>query len=215
MPWFAKGGSRNFRIHVLPRYAGKKTYYLEIGVFRGDGLEWMLEHVLTHPRSRAWAVDPWLPLRLAPTKRKPFRSAQAMEDNYKQTVDRCKSYGRKAKIHRGMSSVWLRQCKLPPHWFDVIYLDGDHYALPFLDDLVLTWPLLKVGGMLLIDDYRTKREKERQVKSVVDCVMQPVFGPYIEQFADNMQVGYVKTGDIQLTTSATNKSKPYFGIQTK
>lgn len=42
---------------------------------------------------------------------------------------------------------------LTPESFDVIYVDGDHHAFAALRDIVMSWGLLRPGGVLLIDDY--------------------------------------------------------------
>jgi hypothetical protein len=207
MPWFNRGGARPFNKHVLP-LAGQKLHYLEIGVFDGDGLVWMLKNVLTHPRSRAWAVDPWLPLL-------PWRDAEEMEGHYQRTWRACRPYGKKVKLHRQMSSVFLRQHNIPPHWFDVVYIDGDHNAIPCLDDLVLTWPLLKVGGIMIIDDYKLNHPADYMVKAVVDGVMDAIYGPYVEELFHGYQVAYRKTGDVELTASPDDDSPYYVGIQTR
>ncbi len=38
--------------------------------------------------------------------------------------------------------------------FDLIYIDGSHSTNDVMADVVLSWGLLKVGGMLIMDDYR-------------------------------------------------------------
>jgi predicted O-methyltransferase YrrM len=38
--------------------------------------------------------------------------------------------------------------------FDVIYIDGSHRHDDILVDSLLTWPLLRVGGLMMFDDYR-------------------------------------------------------------
>ena len=40
--------------------------------------------------------------------------------------------------------------------FDFIYIDGSHTAYDVLQDAVLTHPLLKVGGVLIFDDFGWK-----------------------------------------------------------
>jgi len=40
--------------------------------------------------------------------------------------------------------------------FDLIYIDGDHNAKAVLEDMVLSWRLLKIGGIMLVDDYELK-----------------------------------------------------------
>ena len=37
--------------------------------------------------------------------------------------------------------------------FDLVYIDGSHYAHDVLSDAVLSFPLLKVGGHMIFDDY--------------------------------------------------------------
>lgn len=37
--------------------------------------------------------------------------------------------------------------------FDMIYIDGGHDAVAVLQDAVFAWPLLKIGGLLIFDDY--------------------------------------------------------------
>jgi hypothetical protein len=40
--------------------------------------------------------------------------------------------------------------------FDFIYIDGDHNAKAVLEDMILSWRLLKIGGIMLVDDYELK-----------------------------------------------------------
>jgi predicted O-methyltransferase YrrM len=42
---------------------------------------------------------------------------------------------------------------LAPESFDLVYVDGDHHAFAALRDIVMSWGLLRPGGVLLIDDY--------------------------------------------------------------
>jgi len=37
--------------------------------------------------------------------------------------------------------------------FDCIYIDADHRAAGVLEDAVLSWRLLKGGGIMILDDY--------------------------------------------------------------
>ncbi len=38
--------------------------------------------------------------------------------------------------------------------FDVVYIDGSHHHDDILVDSLLSWPLLKPGGLMMWDDYR-------------------------------------------------------------
>jgi Methyltransferase domain len=109
--------------------------YLEIGVFEGESLLWMLENILTDPSSKASAVDI-------------FDSAY-----YKTFLENLKTGGfaKKVKVIKGYSQLKLRE--LPLNSFDVIYIDGSHVAVDVLIDAVLSWDLLKAGGIMIFDDY--------------------------------------------------------------
>jgi hypothetical protein len=42
---------------------------------------------------------------------------------------------------------------LAPESFDIIYINGSHRAADVLGDAVLSWELLKPGGIMIFDDY--------------------------------------------------------------
>jgi predicted O-methyltransferase YrrM len=110
--------------------------YLEIGVFEGRSVIWMLENVLTDPSSRATAVDVF------------------MEKDYEQTFDaniQASGAGERVTKLVGPSQQHLRT--LEPNTFDIIYVDGSHTADDVLADAVLGWPLLREGGVMIFDDY--------------------------------------------------------------
>lgn len=110
--------------------------YLEIGVFEGRSLIWMLENVLTDATARATVID-------------------VFEDSYKDTyLHNIKESGLSGKVTTltGFSQVVLR--KLPLESFDVIYVDGSHTKDDVLEDAVLSWRLLKKDGLMIFDDYQ-------------------------------------------------------------
>jgi predicted O-methyltransferase YrrM len=43
---------------------------------------------------------------------------------------------------------------LPLESFDIVYIDGSHATADVLEDAVLSYRLLKPGGVLIFDDYR-------------------------------------------------------------
>ena len=61
----------------------------------------------------------------------------------------------KVVIHRGMSGDILKT-DFYPNTFDFIYVDGSHTAYDVLQDAVLAHPLLKVGGVIIFDDFGWK-----------------------------------------------------------
>ncbi len=122
---------------VLAEFKGKPNVrYLEIGVYEGRSMIWMLENILTHPTSRATGID----IFTCPDLKKIFLSNLKIS-----------GYAYKVKTITGNSQIELKY--LPPNSFDFIYIDGSHYAKNVLADIVLSWPLLKNNGLLILDDY--------------------------------------------------------------
>jgi predicted O-methyltransferase YrrM len=44
-------------------------------------------------------------------------------------------------------------------YFDLIYIDGSHQAPDVLTDAVMSFQLLKVGGVMIFDDYLWSMDK--------------------------------------------------------
>jgi len=65
-------------------------------------------------------------------------------------------YGKKVKLFKGRSQEILRYGGfIPPllQPYDFVYIDGSHKAVDVLEDAVLSFRLLKVGGLMMFDDY--------------------------------------------------------------
>lgn len=116
----------------LGHLVGTPCRILEIGSFEGRSTIWMLDHLATHPHATITCVD------------KVFRPL---------FVANMKKAGRNKQIvlHRGNSRDVLG--RLEKAAFDFIYIDGDHSAVPVLEDAVLSFRLAKVGGIIAFDDY--------------------------------------------------------------
>lgn len=57
---------------------------------------------------------------------------------------------------------------------DFIYIDGSHQAADVLTDAVLSWPLLKEGGIMVFDDYHWRPEGftvEQTPKPAIDAFL--------------------------------------------
>jgi predicted O-methyltransferase YrrM len=117
---------------LAPYVDQPEVRYLEVGLWEGRSLLWMLDHVLTHPTSRASGID------------------IVLYDALRQNLARSGAAER-VTLFRGPSERELR--KFDPQSFDIIYIDGSHAAPDVLADLVLAWPLLKRGGLMILDDY--------------------------------------------------------------
>ncbi|RNF84389.1 class I SAM-dependent methyltransferase [Montanilutibacter psychrotolerans] len=110
---------------------------LEIGSFEGRSTLWLCENILTADDSRIDCIDL-------------FR-ADPVYGDYVQRF-RANTAAHRARIREfaGPSFEMLRRVEGP---YDIVYVDGWHSAFGALADGVMTWPLLKVGGVMIFDDY--------------------------------------------------------------
>lgn len=117
-------------------------HYLEIGVFEGGSIIWMLENILTDPQAKATCVDVF---------------PEWMYDRFTANLT-LSGFAHKVGIMQGRSQVMLR--RLPLNSYDIIYIDGSHVPKDVLADAILSWELLKNGGILIFDDYKYKNGNE-------------------------------------------------------
>lgn len=121
---------------ALAEFRGRpNVHYLEIGAYEGRSVVWMLENVLTDHSARATAIDVF---------DRPYK------DKYFANIERTGAADKVTTI-TNFSQVALRG--LPLDSFDIIYIDGSHAKEDVLEDAVVSWRLLKEGGILIFDDY--------------------------------------------------------------
>lgn len=138
--------------------------YLEIGVFEGRSLFWMLENVLTHSTARAVGID-W-----GATKRtKLMLNLARLPQSHKITLidDR--------------SDVALHDMEVSS--FDIIYIDGGHDVRSVLVDAIYSWRLLRPGGMMIFDDYLLGRGR-----FPVDLTPKPAVDVFLAGFSAELEV---------------------------
>ena len=123
---------------LLSEFKGKPCMFLEIGSFEGMSTIWMLENILTEEGSQIFCIDAW---------------AEWTGDAFVRFVQNIGKTGLKDKVHiiKGDSSknlVWF-----PDNYFDFIYVDGDHDEKAVIQDAILSFRILKKGGIMAFDDY--------------------------------------------------------------
>ena len=161
--WFSKNIPNWVR--VLSEMKGKPDLsYLEIGVWEGRSFFWVLDNILIHPSSRAIAMDVFF------------------GDEEQRFLDNVRRSGHASKISviKGFSQEELRNLKL--NSLDLIYIDGDHRSKGVLMDAILSWDLLKDGGILIFDDYKFPPDIPRE--------MRPEFAIdiFVSLFQDDIQI---------------------------
>jgi len=118
-------------------YGGKANLkFLEIGAFEGRTSVWLLDNVLTGKGCTLTCVDVNPP------------------ENLKHNLSYHKD---KAILVKTFSHEWLYEELVDGGGiYDFVYIDGDHNAPGVLEDAVLAWRALKIGGIMYFDDYEMK-----------------------------------------------------------
>jgi len=98
---------------------------LEIGSYEGRSALWMLENVLTDTSCTLTCIDIFSNTNF-------IQNTAAFRDRLTYII--------------GDSRVVLRSHFERKEQFDLIYIDGNHAACNVLEDIVLSFPLLKTGG---------------------------------------------------------------------
>ena len=161
---------------IFSQLKGKKLLrYLEVGVFEGQSAFWMKENILTHKTCELVLVDLFLP-----HYEKTFLSNLNQIDNHNIT------------ILKGESPQILKNLK--SNDFDIIYIDGGHIAKDIFLDLANAWNLLKVNGILVIDDYPLLKDEapiHMRPGLIIDCFI-TAFSEEIEVIHKDWQVAIKK-----------------------
>lgn len=120
---------------ALAHLAGKEATGLEIGCLEGRSSNWFVSNILTHQKSRLVCVDPW-------------QDGEIMRTFTENT----KESGAFRKISMMVeTSQEADLASFAP--YDFVYVDGGHMSREVLADAFKVWPLLKIGGVLIFDDY--------------------------------------------------------------
>ena len=134
---------------IIPRedFENKKVKYLEIGAFYGANVISVGKTYGSHPESELYCIDPWIDY----SDYTEYKNEQGKTYNtFLRNVDNS-GLKDKIKIRRGFSDQEITKFK--DNFFDIIYIDGNHEPEYVLEDAVLSFRKLKVGGILIFDDY--------------------------------------------------------------
>ncbi len=105
---------------------------LEIGSYEGMATCWLLDYILTHPSATITCIDIYF------------------QDNFERNIAQTQA---KEKVTKLCGNSHQILPTLSPNTYDLLYIDGSHLATDVKQDAVLSWDLLKVGGVVIFDDY--------------------------------------------------------------
>jgi predicted O-methyltransferase YrrM len=125
----------------------KPINYLEIGTFYGGNLLSVANTYGQHKDSKLYCIDPWEDYNDYPEYK------EKQDSIYETFIGNVERSGVKDKItiNRGYSNTEL--LKFDNEFFDIIYIDGNHEPEYVLEDGILSFRKLKVGGIMIFDDY--------------------------------------------------------------
>lgn len=124
-----------FERYLTP-LAGRPCRLLEIGCYEGRTTCWLLDNLIRHPEASLLCVD--------------IYEQPLFTENMKTAAN-----ADQMTLLLGPSRDVLRTVG-PPASFDFIYIDGGHGTVDVIEDAVLAFRLLKIGGVIGFDDYKWK-----------------------------------------------------------
>ena len=136
--------------HVLP-LAGRPLQALELGCWEGRASIWMLRHLLSHPGSALTVVDTFE----GSAELDPAVSAGLFgrfTRNIRRTGEEAKVRVLRMRTTEALVQL-LAETGAAPR-YDLVYIDASHFAQDVLSDAVLSFPLIKSGGLIIFDDYK-------------------------------------------------------------
>lgn len=121
---------------------------VEVGCFEGMASCWLLDNILTHETARITCIDNFEGV--VESKKNDRTVQKSVEERFDGNIEKS---GAKHKVDKrvGFSQEVLRS--LPLNSYHIVYIDGSHFAIDVLQDAVLSWGLIKEGGMIIFDDY--------------------------------------------------------------
>lgn len=163
---FAKAHGPNW-LEWLGHLKGKPAVGLELGTWLGESAEWAFDNILTDAGAVLHCVDTF--------KGSEEHALAGIDCSKNEEVarNRLARFGSRPIIHRCESDVFLRSAYDQGYEFDFVEIDAAHDAMNVLRDAVLSMDFLRVGGVMIFDDYewRVMRDEIDRPKMAVDAFM--------------------------------------------
>jgi len=131
----------------LNNYKNRPINYLEVGVYYGANLLSVAKSYGSHKDSKLYCIDPW------EDYEEYFEYKNKQNTIYDTFINNVENSGSKEKIiiNRGYSTTEIP--KFNDNFFDIIYVDANHEEQFVLQDAMLSFKKLKIGGIMIFDDY--------------------------------------------------------------
>lgn len=190
--WFSQN-IRNF-IEIKDNLPNRHNV-LEIGCFEGRSTCWLLENFLDSSGTIC-CVDTFAG--------SPEHTDMVLEDlksRWLKNTESARGSGQTCRLYNQKSYDALAQIIVEKQSFDFIYVDGSHTAPDVLADACMCAGLLRVGGVILFDDYLWPSPGDRPVnlnelktpKPAINAFAS-VYGELMQPVISNYQVAFKKLG---------------------
>lgn len=175
----------------------KPTKILEIGSYEGASTCYLIANCASVAPIEIHCIDTWeggVELSKAGTDMKEVE--RRFQSNM--TIARNRVHHKvELVIHRGPSNIHLANLLSNnfQNYFDLIYIDGSHQAPDVIADAVMSFPLLRIGGTMIFDDYlfRSRGDLLDSPKPAVDAFLSLYFRKMMLLDSKNSQVVARKT----------------------
>lgn len=174
--WF--DATRHVWEQLIPQVKPRKI--LEIGSYEGASACFLIDKLATDAQIEIHCVDTWeggVEHKAGGIGETDMRLVESrFHHNMAQAISKAKNKV-DLVVHKKFSDDCLAQLisEGKKNYFDFVYVDGSHLATDVLCDAVLGFKLLKVGGLMIFDDYLwsenlpTGRDPFRCPKPAVDA----------------------------------------------
>jgi predicted O-methyltransferase YrrM len=149
--WFSsniKHWMRLFKMFDLDNL-NKKVKCLEVGSWEGRSSVFIVKTLLNHPESKLYCNDTFVG-----SIENAGVNANELYNTFMHNIQ-TSGKSNQVVVLRGSSHILVPQLFIEEHLgtFDFIYVDGSHAAYDVLLDAMNCFKLLKIGGLLIFDDY--------------------------------------------------------------
>ena len=147
--WFTKS-IHELKEHAIPLLRGLKNIeVLEIGSFEGLSSRWIIDNILQDDASKLCCVDTWNGSAEHTNGR---FDLDGLYDRFVHNMREHIDSGKCTHI-RGASSEVLPKLIASGKMYDMVFIDGSHVSSDVAIDGILSYLLLKPGGVMVFDDY--------------------------------------------------------------
>lgn len=138
----------------LKHLCSYKLEVLEIGSFEGASTTWILDELFKNENSILTSVDTFEGSVEHKSSKEISSILGSIEEKFDENINKTGKSDQLKKIKSKSYDALIEMNLRFDVAFDLIYIDGSHVASDVISDAVLSWPLLKEGGILIFDDYK-------------------------------------------------------------